>query len=394
MRRIGAIATKAYALGFLVECSCGSGAGSPSKDAGVVVEAMAASPDAAIDAASGPVCVPTSDAGLGSSQGGGWGAPPPSCAPGGPGLTNCGAGSESCCTSLPVPGGMYHPAYSNVGGDGGLIDEGVLARISDFRLDKYLVTVGRFRQFVNAWTRACYRPPVGSGKHVHLNGGKGLQDLDSAALPPAYEPGWEALDDDYVEVSNAALITSCDTPEVATWTPSPGSQENLPINCLSWYDAFAFCIWDGGFLPSAVEWEYAAAGGSEERTFPWGSTPPGVGNQYAIFNCDYPSGLGLCSGVANIAPVGTATRGAGRWGQLDLAGDLDEWNLDEGGGPSRYFPCVDCVTFGQGAQNDREDRGGDFADPTAALVPPYNTEDESPPGYDVVGFRCARPPAL
>jgi len=47
--------------------------------------------------------------------------------------------------------------------------------VGDFKLDKYEVTVGRFRQFVAAWNGgAGYTPPAGSGKHTHLNGGNGL----------------------------------------------------------------------------------------------------------------------------------------------------------------------------------------------------------------------------
>ena len=38
---------------------------------------------------------------------------PPSCAPGGAGMTNCGALSESCCTSLEVTGGTYYRTYTN-----------------------------------------------------------------------------------------------------------------------------------------------------------------------------------------------------------------------------------------------------------------------------------------
>jgi Sulfatase-modifying factor enzyme 1 len=119
-----------------------------------------------------------------------------------------------------------------------------------------------------------------------------------------------------------------------TWTSTAGSAENLPINCVNWYQAYALCIWDGGFLPSEAEWEYTAAGGGQQRVYPWGSTDPGASNAYAIYGEHYTANLG-------IAPVGTAARGAGLWGQLDLAGELREWNLDS---YAAYAdPCTDCA---------------------------------------------------
>jgi hypothetical protein len=41
--------------------------------------------------------------------------PMPNCAPGGPGLTDCGENHESCCTSLLVPGGTFYRTYKNSG---------------------------------------------------------------------------------------------------------------------------------------------------------------------------------------------------------------------------------------------------------------------------------------
>ena len=93
----------------------------------------------------------------------------------------------------------------------------------------------------------------------------------------------------------SANLASCSP--YSTWTNTASTQENLPINCVNWWESYAFCIWDGGFLPSESEWEYAAAGGSQQREYPWGSAAPGTGNQYAICqygidNCYYPSGTG------------------------------------------------------------------------------------------------------
>jgi sulfatase modifying factor 1 len=314
-----------------------------------------------------------------------------SCQTSGPGLTNCGASSESCCTSLAVAGGTYHRTYVNDGG--GPTAEGDPATISGFRLDKYLVTVGRFRRFVEAWDGgAGYEPPAGSGKHAHLNGGRGLA---SSASPGAYEPGWVASDDSHV-APMADLTTSCiQGATFAAWTPSVGDHENLPINCVNWWEAYAFCIWDGGFLPSEAEWEYAAAAGGEEREYSWGSTDPGTGTRYAIYDCNYPTYSAACTGPANIAPVGTATLGAGAWGQLDLAGELWQWTMDTF--ENYVTPCTDCAYLP--APSDRAAtnangliRGGVFQGPSSYLLPTHR--GGSIPALPVygIGIRCARVP--
>lgn len=337
----------------------------------------------------------SSGSGSGSSSGGDPGAEiRPSCAPGGAGMTNCGTGSQSCCTSLEVTGGTYYRTYLNNGA--GAFGQADPATVNSFRLDEYEVTVGRFRQFVGACSGVggCL-PAAGSGKHVHLNGGRGLVDVGAPAdAGTVYETGWNPGDD-----ANVAPTTSnlqCD-PSFATWTPSPGSNENLPINCVNWYEAYAFCIWDGGFLPSEAEWEYAAAGGAEQREYPWGSASPGTacpgtGCSYAIYDCDYPNGsdggMGTCTGVTNIAPVGTATQGAGLYGQIDLSGNVWEWTLDWYA--SYVNPCTDGAYLE--VTSGRVPRGAYFGFPASSLVP--FARGNSAPTYRsyAVGFRCARAP--
>src|ERR1700689_1763054 len=180
------------------------------------------------------------DAGMDAKESG---PPPPSCAAGGPGMTTCGADGESCCTSLEVEGGTYYRTYDlNDSGtpvfaaDGGPIGEADPATVGGLRLDKYLVTVGRFRQFVNAVLRPDggpgYTPPPGSGKHTHLNGGLGLVNSGNVG---GYETGWVATDDGNLGPTNTNL--SCD-PNYATWTASPGEEEALPINCVNWWGAY------------------------------------------------------------------------------------------------------------------------------------------------------------
>jgi formylglycine-generating enzyme required for sulfatase activity len=320
---------------------------------------------------------------------------PPSCQAGGPGMTNCGAASESCCTSLDVPGGTYYRTYDNDGS--GPTNETDPATVSGFRLDRYLVTVGRFRQFVNAIDGG-WLPPAGSGKHTHLNGGLGLVNVGTSPdVGTVYETGWVTSDNSRIELGWTEGAGQ-------TWTPSPGAKEALPINSVTWYEAYAFCIWDGGFLPSESEWEYAAAGGSQQREYPWGSTDPGTGNQYAIYGCNYPSGspgydgsaiVGICDSnepdtipdSRNIAPVGLATLGAGYWGQLDMAGDVPEWSLDL---MATYVnPCIDCANMSLGTS--RVTRGGAYYS-TPDFLHSANRVGDGSPNWDVQGFRCARTP--
>jgi sulfatase modifying factor 1 len=303
-------------------------------------------------------------------------------------MTNCGAPTESCCTSLEVPGGTFYRTYSN---DGGVVTgKADPATVSAFRLDKYEVTVGRFRQFVLAWNDG-YTPAPGAGKHTHLNGGKGLVNANEGARDgggQAYEPGWFALDDEEARPMVIDLDMDCASP--STWTHSPGSRESLPIDCVNWWEAFAFCAWDGGFLPSDAEWQYAAAGGSEQRLYPWGDADPGTGNEYAIYDCNYgKTRKDSCSGVDHLAPVGTRTRGAGRWGQLDLAGNVAERTLDT---CERYpDPCVDCV-YQDPLSNVWALRGGDAFAHAGSLLPRWRYCSSRTGRTQNFGFRCARAP--
>ena len=312
-----------------------------------------------------------------------------SCQVPGPGIDDCGPNKESCCTSITVPGGTFYRSYGTtmlgnlMGGN-----RGDPATVSPYRLDKYLVTVGRFRQFVAALGGqdggAGWTPAAGSGKHTHLIGGRGLEDSGSPGL---FEPGWDPNDDSKLTIGDNL---TCEFSPFATWTSDPGPNETLPMNCANWPLAYAFCIWDGGFLPSENEFEFAAAGGGRQRVFPWGTTDPGTSPDYVIFKCNYNPTNGTCTGVSNIAPVGTATLGAGFYGHMDLAGELNEWMLDYNA--AYVDPCIDCafLTHASG----RDVRGGYFQSSSEIeILSSYRNEGLYPTNNFVSnGFRCARPP--
>ncbi len=300
-----------------------------------------------------------------------------------------------------VAGGEFNRTYVNYPEDeddaGVTFDDGGMdlsepATVTQFGFDEYVVTVGRFRQFVDALypgsmdAGVAWTPEPGSGTHAYLNSGQGLANSGS---PGTYEPGWLASDDVNIAPTDTNLTTGCSNGTYATWTPSAaGGHENLPINCTTWAEAYAFCIWDGGFLPSEAEWEFAAAGGGQQREYPWGFAGPST-FEYAIYDCQYPSESYTCPNVGSIAPVGTATLGAARWGQLDLGGEVEEWTLDWYA--SIYFePCVDCGYYSPAS--DRVVRGASFEQGQNGLQP-WIREEQSPTTRSPdVGFRCARAP--
>jgi formylglycine-generating enzyme len=280
--------------------------------------------------------------------------------------------------------------------------------VSSFRLDKYEVTVGRFRQFVTAWDGGNgYQPPATEGRHSYLNDGGGLVNGGDS---DTFEPGWNStwnLPDLRPTSENLSNCGGSSPSAYATWTPDADEgNENLPINCANWYEAYAFCIWDGGFLPSEAEWEYAAVGGRSERIFPWGDVlPDGSGYEFAIYDCLYPSpsaveAPGCLDGSArNIAPVGTAQHGVGLFGQDDLGGNVNEWVfdlaplIDAGTGQANapyQNPCVNCADLDDASCHGV--RGGAFQNAYGFVEGATRFYSGSAVRSIHVGIRCARAP--
>jgi formylglycine-generating enzyme required for sulfatase activity len=289
--------------------------------------------------------------------------PPPSCAS----PLKCGAAGDSCCESLPVTGDTFQRRN----------DPMLQATVSSFKLDKYETTVGRFRAFVRA-TGSTWHPAAGSGKHTHLPGG-GLYSIKELATERGWDPAWNTILSKAQADWNVHLTCSGDASTDASWTPTPDANEDRPIVCVNWYDAYAFCIWDGGFLPSFAELNFAAVGGREQRTYPWGDGP--VDLNHAQFCQTMP---------CTLIDVGLKVPGNGRYGQSDLAGNVWEWVLDTDA-PTMSDGCDDCVISNAGS-DERVDMGGGFDGIPATLTGDSYSHD--PPIYSdhSNGFRCARSP--
>jgi sulfatase modifying factor 1 len=327
------------------------GSAAPDADASEIVTSEGGPPDA--DASDG-VASETGAPGV-----------PPSCAT----PLVCGAAGDSCCESPLVTGDSF--SRQNM--------MSLPAKVSSFRLDKYETTVGRFRAFVTAVVSSGWSPPEGSGKHVHLARG-GLYSIKELALEKGWDPAWNKS----LPQGTGALGTDAWNNHLgcmgASWTPTPGGNERQPIVCVNWYDAYAFCIWDGGFLPSYAEWNFAMEGGSEKRLYPWGNTPPDLNH------AQYCPGFDCMTRI----DVGFKVPGNGRYGQSDLAGNVWEMVLDASPPTTGDF-CDDCVVFDAGS-DQHATLGGGFDSQDATLGSDFVSSDFVDYGDWSNGFRCARPP--
>jgi formylglycine-generating enzyme required for sulfatase activity len=278
----------------------------------------------------------------------------------------CGTESDSCCASRLLPEGTFL-----------LENEGPQPRtISALRLDRYEVTVGRFRTFVSAVV-AGWNPSPGSGKHRHLTDG-GLRNKFNDQIEAGWDPAWNTflptVKNVWDDIDHLACVG-------ATWTSGPGENERKPINCVTWHQSYAFCIWDGGFLPSFIERNYAATGGTAQRVYPWGNESPDTSRaQYCPDVCNSP--------YRPLLDVGSKPTGDGLFGHADLAGNVWEWVMDSYAGQA---VCKDCVYLDP-AFPTRLNLGGGVDSQAPTLAASFESQDAV--AYRAVedGFRCARPP--
>jgi sulfatase modifying factor 1 len=291
----------------------------------------------------------------------------------------CGsAANDNCCsTATAIPGGMFFRSY-DVATDGMNNNTGYPATVSDFRLDKYEVTVGRFRRFLTAGmgTQA-NPPPIGAGART-LNGTGGLG-------------GWDANWNSKLSVDTVALRANvkCNATQ-QTWTDAVGANENKPMNCVTWYEAMAFCIWDGGHLPTEAEWNFAAAGGGEARAYPW-SSPPGsttIDCSYANYNINSPAGTYCVNGGGTNRVGSESPKGDGKWGQADLAGNVFEWVLDWYASPYPN-PCSNCANLTPASERVIRGASWNIVSYVRAAYRAYTAPTFR--GIDL-GVRCARAP--
>lgn len=175
----------------------------------------------------------------------------------------------------------------------------------------------------------------------------------------------------YLEAVKAGACSPPDGVDKNKWSNwNVVGRENHPVNCIDWHQAKLYCESLGKRLPTEAELEWAARGGDEARTYPWGDEEPtdqlcwdGKGNDLGEDNRE------------STSPVGSYPKGNSRHGLKDMAGNVWEWTA------SAY----------ESAPEDRVLRGGGWVEHKCILVnTSVRVREHVTDRYGYLGFRCVR----
>ena len=170
--------------------------------------------------------------------------------------------------------------------------------------------------------------PLGTFRMGSENGAKDEKPVRRVTLTQGF---WMAK----TEVTQAQWLSVMDS------NPSYHKGNNLPVECVSWEDAQAFCEKTGLRLPTEAEWEYACRAGS---TGDYGGALDTMG----VYSAN--------SGGQTI-PVGQKQPNA--WGLCDMHGNVSEWCADWYGS-GYYTESPGTNPQGPVSGSYRVNRGGSF----------------------------------
>jgi len=147
--------------------------------------------------------------------------------------------------------------------------------------------------------------------------------------------------------------------------------DNLPVVCVTWQEARAYCASVGMRLPTEAQWEYAALGGAKSARYSWGGAAPD----------------GSRCGLAAPKPVGSFPPNG--YGLHDMTGNVWEWTADFY--VADYYANSETVNpKGPDAGYYRVIRGGGWYSGPAELRVQNRHWFSANSAEASVGFRCVK----